>query len=272
MKPIRTFAVIPKLPVRLEALRKLAYNLRWAWNRQTVELFRRLDGDLWEATGHNPVSMLGKIDQSRLQNAANDEAFLGHLDRVSKDLDAYLPGDEAWFARQHGRRDGPHLVEGGIAFGFRDDLIALGLRPGRRGQNLRILDVVRQLDQQAERHALHVESASAGAVCNGSLKVEFDAVARVGDPPGAAFNGRRFKSGRLGLGSDQGTGGEDCGGCGADDCGEGQARARDARHGSSAEHAADAMGQVRSGIAIPTTLRRAPACSTERDKSSRVSE
>lgn len=104
MKPIRTFAVVPKLPPRLEPLRKLAYNLRWAWNHQTIELFRRLDGDLWIATGHNPVSMLGRIDQARLQAAAKDEAFLGHLDRVSKDLDAYMPRGEAWFARHFGRR------------------------------------------------------------------------------------------------------------------------------------------------------------------------
>ena len=32
-------------------LRELAYNLRWAWDHDTIELFRRLDSDLWESTG-----------------------------------------------------------------------------------------------------------------------------------------------------------------------------------------------------------------------------
>ncbi|NIO11728.1 MAG: DUF3417 domain-containing protein, partial [Deltaproteobacteria bacterium] len=59
MKPIRTFNVVPSLPAPLEPLRSLAYNLRWAWNHETIELFRRLDSDLWEATHHNPVLMLG---------------------------------------------------------------------------------------------------------------------------------------------------------------------------------------------------------------------
>ncbi len=122
MKPIRTFAVVPKLPPRLEPLRKLAYNLRWAWNHQTIELFRRLDGDLWIATGHNPVSMLGKIDQARLQAAAKDEAFLGHLDRVSKDLDAYLPGEQAWFPRTYGRRDQPLVAYFSAEFGITESL------------------------------------------------------------------------------------------------------------------------------------------------------
>src|ERR1039458_5133096 len=60
MKPVRTFAVIPNLPAPLERLRILANNLRWAWNHQTIELFRRLDSNLWESCGHNPVAMLGK--------------------------------------------------------------------------------------------------------------------------------------------------------------------------------------------------------------------
>ena len=65
MKSIRSFTVIPKLPQPLEDLRKLAYNLRWAWSHETLELFRRLDPDLWEASGHNPVWMLGRFDQAR---------------------------------------------------------------------------------------------------------------------------------------------------------------------------------------------------------------
>jgi len=55
MKPIRTFSVVPSLPRSIEGLRKIAFNLRWAWSHESVELFRRSDRDLWETTGHNPV-------------------------------------------------------------------------------------------------------------------------------------------------------------------------------------------------------------------------
>src|SRR6266536_1911967 len=42
MKPIRTFTVVPRLPAPLSRLRELAVNLNWAWNHDTIELFRRL--------------------------------------------------------------------------------------------------------------------------------------------------------------------------------------------------------------------------------------
>ena len=99
MKPIRVFSVIPSLPPALEGLREVAYNLRWAWNHEAIELFRRLDSDLWETTGHNPVRMLGSIEQAKLEAAQRDEAFLAHLERVSRDFRDYLSGESSWFRR-----------------------------------------------------------------------------------------------------------------------------------------------------------------------------
>ena len=101
MKPVRTFNVIPSLPGPLEPLREIAYNLRWAWDHDSIELFRRLDSDLWESTGHNPVRMLGGIDQMRLVAAAADDSFLAHLERVSRDFEACLNGQSSWFRRMH---------------------------------------------------------------------------------------------------------------------------------------------------------------------------
>ena len=82
MKPIGKFKVKPKLPPPLEKILYLAYNLRWAWNADTIEVFRRLDNDLWDQSGHNPVRMLGMIDQDRLHVAANDDALLASVERV----------------------------------------------------------------------------------------------------------------------------------------------------------------------------------------------
>ena len=39
MKPVKTFIVTPSLPAALERLRDLAYNLRWSWNHETIDLF-----------------------------------------------------------------------------------------------------------------------------------------------------------------------------------------------------------------------------------------
>ena len=107
MQPICTFAVTASLPARLERLRDLAYNLRWAWNHATIELFRRLDADLWETSGHNPVLMLGMIDQTRLEIVANDEGFLAHLEGVVEHLDRYMSGEGVWYRREYGATDLP---------------------------------------------------------------------------------------------------------------------------------------------------------------------
>ena len=64
------------------ALETLAYNLHWTWNHETIELFRRLDRDLWEETNHNPVQMLGAAKQDRLHQAARDHGFMDHLRRA----------------------------------------------------------------------------------------------------------------------------------------------------------------------------------------------
>jgi len=96
MQPIRTFNISPSLPARLESLRRLAYNLHWDWNVETKDLFRRLDPDRWESSHHNPVLMLGTINQARLQEAAEDEGFLAQMDRAARQLDDYLK-ERTWY-------------------------------------------------------------------------------------------------------------------------------------------------------------------------------
>lgn len=122
MKPIRTFSIIPSLPAELERLRDIASNIRWAWDPDSIALFRRLDDDLWHETRNNPVLMLGTIDQSRLEEAAGDEGFLLHLERVARDLDAYMESSSTWYARQHGTPSGPEIAYFSPEFGLTDAL------------------------------------------------------------------------------------------------------------------------------------------------------
>jgi starch phosphorylase len=122
MKPIQTFLAVPSLPAPLERLRELARNLRWAWHHDTIELFRRLDSVLWETTGHNPILMLGTIDQAKLEAAACDEGFLSHLDRVAQDLDAYMAAKSTWFRRAHGVFQAPLVAYFSAEFGITECL------------------------------------------------------------------------------------------------------------------------------------------------------
>jgi starch phosphorylase len=75
--------------------------LRWSWDAGAVQLFLRLDRDLWETTGHNPVLLLGSVDQSVLEAAARDDSFLAHLQGVVDKLDSYASGEGTWYGREH---------------------------------------------------------------------------------------------------------------------------------------------------------------------------
>ena len=105
MKPIRTFQVRPSLPSSLMPLLEIAHNLRWSWDHAAIELFRRLDRDLWETSGHNPVMMLGTVDQGALETAAADDSFLAHMKGVAETLKFYVSGEGNWYGRDHGNND-----------------------------------------------------------------------------------------------------------------------------------------------------------------------
>src|SRR3954463_1548853 len=97
---IKTFQVFPDVPQELQPLLELAHNLWWVWNPEAVELFRRLDRKLWEDVYHNPVKLLGAIEQSKLQTAAADEGYLAHMQRVYTAFKAHL-NEKGWFHENH---------------------------------------------------------------------------------------------------------------------------------------------------------------------------
>ncbi len=112
--------VNPQLPPRLARLDEIANNLWYSWDRPTRTLFARLGQKLWGAVGHSPKAFLKRVDQRRLNEAAEDPVFLGALAQVLSAYDTY---------HESTRRDhGPHLPEGGLIayfcaeFGFHESL------------------------------------------------------------------------------------------------------------------------------------------------------
>jgi starch phosphorylase len=121
--PIKTINIIPELPESLERLRTLAYNLRWAWNHDTIQLFMRLDRDLWEASGQNPVWMLGLVSQYQLDQAANSQAFMTHLDSVWHDYESYMQKvDDTWYDKNFGGEPEADIAYFSMEFGLTECL------------------------------------------------------------------------------------------------------------------------------------------------------
>jgi starch phosphorylase len=121
MPNVRTFTVKPSLPEKLEPLRELAFNLRWSWDHESIDLFRRLDRDLWETCFHNPVLMLGKVSQERLRSAAADDGFIAHMERVQQSLLDYLEA-ETWYQKTYGRPDTPRVAYFSAEYGITESL------------------------------------------------------------------------------------------------------------------------------------------------------
>ncbi len=96
VKAIRRFTVRQVLPERLRPLGELAANLRWSWHPEAQDLFASVDPDSWEASGHDPVRLLGAVSSRRLEELAADEPFLGRLGELHADLQHYLTG-ERWY-------------------------------------------------------------------------------------------------------------------------------------------------------------------------------
>src|SRR4051812_37209967 len=96
VRAIRRFTVRPVLPSPLHALGELVGNLRWSWHPPTQDLFASVDPQLWDASGHDPVKLLGRVQPARLAQLAKDRDFLDRLAGARADL-ATSPPEARWY-------------------------------------------------------------------------------------------------------------------------------------------------------------------------------
>ncbi|TWJ19591.1 glycosyltransferase family 1 protein [Geobacter argillaceus] len=97
-KIVHRFTVVPSLPKELEALQRIAYNLSWTWEPEAIKLFQRIDGELWKETRHNPVAMLGQLQQATLDLLITDEGFMSHLAMVDEKIQEYF-ASRTWYEK-----------------------------------------------------------------------------------------------------------------------------------------------------------------------------
>jgi starch phosphorylase len=92
----------------------------WCWNHSLRAVFRRLDPATWKATNHNPIVLLGRVEQSVLERAASDPRYLALYRRACEILDAYMapsPSSSmqvAYFSMEYGLLDCLPIYSGGL--------------------------------------------------------------------------------------------------------------------------------------------------------------
>ena len=121
MPKVCSFTVLPALPDALKALESIARNLFWCWNTDFVELFKRIDSNLWTACGHNPVKLLGSLSQQRLDELAKNQPFLSEMQRAEEKLKAYLDGP-TWFEKTYSKSTKPIIAYFCAEFGIHECL------------------------------------------------------------------------------------------------------------------------------------------------------
>ena len=117
--PVAPGAPFP-LPPKLEGLRRLAYNLWWAWHPRARILFSRIDAGAW-ARYRNPIPVLsGAVNWSQL---LDNSAFMADYEDILAEFDSYMAnGADHWFQRKHGDElDGP-IAYFCAEYGFHESL------------------------------------------------------------------------------------------------------------------------------------------------------
>ncbi len=82
MYRFQTYQVFPAIPESLSFLETLGRNIWWCWQKDAIELFRRINPRLWRESKRNPLAFLTLVSQERLEELAKDTSFLAHQKRV----------------------------------------------------------------------------------------------------------------------------------------------------------------------------------------------
>ncbi len=121
---MKKFIAHPRYPEKLQKLYRLAYNLYFAWNYEVINLFYRIDPQLFRTCEHNPVRFLYNLPEEKTASLAQDEGFLFELEKVWSKFNSYLnyqpilecPGDSAvaYFSMEYGLHESIPIYAGGL--------------------------------------------------------------------------------------------------------------------------------------------------------------
>ena len=126
VKAIRRFTVRTVLPEPLQPLEELVLNLRWSWHPETLDLFESVDPELWAATRHDPMRLLGEVSAERLTALTGDRRFLRALGDAVDELREYVtaprwyqglsdvPAAIAYFSPEYGIASALPQYSGGL--------------------------------------------------------------------------------------------------------------------------------------------------------------
>ncbi|MBN1944583.1 MAG: alpha-glucan family phosphorylase [Bradymonadales bacterium] len=176
-------------------LDKLAHNFWWSWDAQATHLFRQLDPEVWEASGHSAIAILDTLGEEATLQRLRDSDMVGQAEEVLARLQSYLECKEPWkaseiqvppesgpvayFCAEYGIQESLRIYAGGLGILAGDHcksasdlgipLVAVGLAY-REGYFTQLIDPDGR--QQAYYGRSDFERMALEPVCDGSGRFE----------------------------------------------------------------------------------------------------
>lgn len=110
------------LPERFARLEELANDLYYSWSRSVRALFRHLDPESWDASGHNPRIFLRRIRQERIDRAVQDPILLTEYRQVLSTYDTYLEEQPATRIDEYLDQDRDLVAYFSAEYGFHESM------------------------------------------------------------------------------------------------------------------------------------------------------
>jgi len=122
---LRNIFVYPRYPEKLRRLFYFAYNLWSLWDVEALQLFNRIDSDLFRRLGRNPAKFLYSVPLERLEELSQDEGFIHDLDKVWERYEGYADSSNelremfkdkliAYFSMEYGLHQSIPIYAGGL--------------------------------------------------------------------------------------------------------------------------------------------------------------
>ena len=153
---LQLYNVAPRIPDELKFLETLSNNIWWCWHPQAIELFVRINPNLWRDVSGSVKEFLRMVPQARLEELARDSGYIRQLRAVQAEFERVIPKQDdvskrtvAYFSLEFGIHESIRIFSGGLgvlagdhlkaASDLKLPLIAVGLLY-RQGYFRQVLD------------------------------------------------------------------------------------------------------------------------------------
>ncbi len=119
---LKLYNVAPRMPGELKFLETLTNNIWWCWHPLAIELFTRINPQLWKEHEGCAKSFLRHIPQERLEELAKDDDFIHKLNTVEAEFCKTMSGKPgnfsarkvAYFSLEFGIHESIRIFSGGL--------------------------------------------------------------------------------------------------------------------------------------------------------------